>query len=370
MNFAKRFNLISIFLINKYFKYFFTTLFILVGIIWLTRIVKYIDYLTVNNMKVLDFSLLSLLLVPTLIDFLFPFIAVIALIFTFNNLIQKREIYIFKVSGLNNFYILKPLLYCFLILLFVHFILSFLIVPFSYNKIEIMKRDVASVLISGALNSGKFNSLDSNIVVFVDQKDKDSVYDNLIAIEDLGNDKYNYILADKTKIIRKGDVLLLGLNNGRRIVADYNNNRFENVKFDKYITDLDFFTENQKFIKYNKKISALYIWEFFDKKNNQHIAIRDLKKEFHHRFLWPLVFFVISVLIAAMFINSSFQRVSSSFNNIAYFISSFCLIILYFVFREYFLSRNDLVILLYAYIMLIFSYSLYLIFINNKIFNK
>lgn len=370
MNITKKFNLISIFLINKYFKYFFTTLFILVGIIWLTRIVKYIDYLTVNNMKIGDFSLFSFLLIPTLIDFLFPFIAVIALIFTFNNLIQKREIYIFKVSGLNNFFILKPLLYGFLILLFIHFTLSFLIVPFSYNKIEILKRDVASALVSGALKSSKFNSVDSNIIVYVDGKNEDSVYDNLIAIEDLGNEKYNYILADKTKIIRKGDNLLLGLNDGMRIVVDYNNNSFENVKFDKYITDLDFFTENQKFIKHNKKISAFYIWEFFYIKNVKDTAIRDIKMEFHHRILWPLLFLVISILIASMFINSSFQRVSSSYNNIIYFILSFCLIILYFVFREYFLSRNDLVIVLYAYIMTIFCYSLYLIFIKNKIVNK
>ena len=122
---------------------------------------------------------------------------------------------------------------------------------------------------------------------------------------------------------------------------------------------MDFFNENEKLSKPQKKISALYIWEFFKKTDLTLYDSKNLKNEFHHRVIWPSFSFVISFFLVIFYLKSSFRRQNNLYNNIYFFSLSLLLIIFYFVFREYFLSRNDLVILLYSYIMLILLYSLY-----------
>ncbi len=51
------------------------------GIIWLTRIIRYLDFVTDKNMHIYDFLSLILLLLPMLGEVLLPVITFIAVIF-------------------------------------------------------------------------------------------------------------------------------------------------------------------------------------------------------------------------------------------------------------------------------------------------
>jgi len=207
--------MLEIYIIKRFLRLFFTNLFILVGIIWLTRIVKYVDFITVKNMGIADFIMLTTLLLPRLVEFLLPIITFAAAIFTYNSLLNSRELFILKSSGLSRFDLLKIFSKIFAVVMLANYLLALYVVPFCYQKIEQIKTDLANEFLTASLEVGSFNQISDGLVVYIDDKDKTGLLKNLIIHQELLNDEKTIIFADHGKIIKSDNNLLLGLNEGR-----------------------------------------------------------------------------------------------------------------------------------------------------------
>ena len=73
-----------------------------------------------------------------------------------------------------------------------------------------------------------------------------------------------FIKASTGKIIRVNQKLLLMLSLGKRILYDKNYNIIERLKFNKYVTNLDFYNEESVLNSHKIDISTYYINQLFD----------------------------------------------------------------------------------------------------------
>jgi len=120
------------FLINIYNTAFFKVFFIFFVVILITNILEQIEFFRNINLNFFYLIFLSLLNTPSILFEILPFIFLIATQIFFISLIDKKELQIFKYSGLNNLIIIK-------IISLYTFILSLVFVIFFYNTSAILK---------------------------------------------------------------------------------------------------------------------------------------------------------------------------------------------------------------------------------------
>ena len=155
---------------NKFIKFYAISFFALVGILWLTKMITFLDFITEKNMPLLDFFTLTVLLIPRLVEFLIPITILIALVITFHYFLYSKEIFIFKISGIKNKSMLRILLPVILFLIFLNFLILFYITPFSSNKIENIKLSLSNKVIASVLSEGEFKEIAKGVTVFVKSK--------------------------------------------------------------------------------------------------------------------------------------------------------------------------------------------------------
>ena len=99
---------------------------ILIILIWFSRAIPFINFVTENGIKILDFIYLFVLILPWILIYLLPISFFIAILLSLNKLLQNNEITILKNCGLSNLKIAQPIIFFGLILTLFTYFLSFI----------------------------------------------------------------------------------------------------------------------------------------------------------------------------------------------------------------------------------------------------
>ena len=120
------------FLVNLFNVSFFKVFFVFFIVVLITNILEQIEFFRDLNFNFFYLIFLSFLNSPSIVFEILPFIFLLSTQFFFISLINKKELEIFKYSGLNNFMIIKVIsLYT--------IIASIVIVALFYNGAAILK---------------------------------------------------------------------------------------------------------------------------------------------------------------------------------------------------------------------------------------
>ena len=120
------------FLINLFNISFFKVFFIFFIVILITNILEQIEFFKDENINFFYLIFLSFLNSPSILFEILPFIFLLSTQIFFISLIDKKELEIFKYSGLNNLIIIK-------IISIYSFILGIILIIFFYNTTAILK---------------------------------------------------------------------------------------------------------------------------------------------------------------------------------------------------------------------------------------
>lgn len=350
--------MISKYLSKNFYKYFLLNMLVLVGIIWLTRIIRYLDFVTDKNMHIYDFLSLILLLLPMLGEVLLPVITFIAVIFSYNYFTKTKEIYIIKVAGISRLKILQIYGKATFYIVFFNYVLSFYLVPYSNKLINNLKLKLANQIIITSVEAGKFNKISPDLTVYIDEKEG-NMLKNIIIYQLKSDQQQVLTTAKKGEIVRDHENLLLALADGSHIITSQHKYGEEFLTFDKYITDLNIFSELNVIKKPTNQLKDLYINELIMRKNENN----ELRAEMHHRIIWPLLSFILISLVLTILMNGEYNRNSNLRKIMMALLSAMLVFILYFILKERFATRIELVFATYLAIISFFSS---LIFINYR----
>ena len=316
------------FLVNLFNVSFFKVFFTFFIIILITNILEQVEFFKELNFNFFYLIFISFLNTPSIVFEILPFIFLLSTQIFFISLIDKKELEIFKYTGLNNFKIIK-------IISLYAFISSLLIVIIFYNGSAILKNSYLLIKnkytddnkylavitenglwikdeIDGKINIVNANKVDNQFLINVSitQFNKDFEINNII-----NTDKVD-ISSNKWKLFNP---LIVTNNQSESLNEMEMNSNFDLEKINSLFSNL----------------SSLTIIELF-KLRNAYIALNysviDINSHLYKIITYPIYLTLMTILAAVMMFNISYQKNSFFKVSLGIFLS----VVIYYI--NYFLN--------------------------------
>ena len=316
------------FLINLFNTSFLKVFFIFFIIILITNFLEQIDFFKDTDISLYYLIFLSFLNTPSIIFEILPFIFLLSTQVFFIYLIDKKELEVFKYTGLNNFKIIK-------IISIYSFVMGLILIFFFYNASAVMKN-------SYLLIKNKYSTDNKYLAV---------ITDNGLWIKDEIGNKINIINANKVDNEFLLDVSITQLNKNFQVlnyisskkidISSFqwkifnplilNNNENNNLSEMLFKSNFDLEKINSLF----SNLSSLTMFELFDLKKNYKIlnySLIDINSHMYKIISYPIYLTLITIFSAIIMFNIGYQK--NSFFRIT--LGIFFSVIIYYV--NYFLN--------------------------------
>ena len=187
--------------------------FVLIVLIWFSRAIPFMSFVTENGIEILDFFFLFVLILPWILIYLLPISFFIANLLSLNKLLQNNEITILKNCGLSNLKIAQSIIFFGLILtLFVYF-LSFYLMPLANKQLRISRHDIQSNYTNISFVPQTFENIHQITIYTKDRDSKNNLYG--ILINDQRQEDFSITLtAEFGNLVSQDDSVFLKLRNG------------------------------------------------------------------------------------------------------------------------------------------------------------
>ena len=329
------------YIIYNYFKYILIILLVFIGLIWLSQIIRIIEFQYSITNQVMEIAGATLLALPSFINPLVPFLILIGSFMLNSKLKNSNEIIILKQYLSSKG--LKVLFQLIIFLTFTIFIINNEIIANKfYEKYKIKELEIRNNLKLGSPVQNEFH-IDDIVSIFFEKKDDNTFYD----IEAIIYDQNQFIASDSVIIELSKSNFNLVFINGERLIL--NNDEKSKTVFDKFTYILE-----------SKKYEDLLM----DKDHfNTLELISHPEKEFRnygHNKVFQYFFLIIIGLISFKIIFFYVNKM----NNLFRFSAIFFLILLVQVINSYLIYLLDN----FNYFNLIYFYSLNFFFLISTYF--
>ena len=334
------------YIIYNYFKYILIILLLFIGLIWLSQIIRILEFQYSISSQIIEIAGTTLLALPSFINPLVPFLIIIGSFMLNSKIKNSNEIIILKqYLSSNGIKTLFQMVIIFTIIIFT--INNEFISKKFYEKYKVKELEIRNNLKLGSPVQNEFH-IDDIVSIFFEKKEKDIFYD----IEAIIYDQNQFIVSNSVIIeLSKSNFNLVFFNGERLILNDIEKSK---TAFDKFTYTLQ-----------SKKYEELLM----DKDHfNTFELISHSEKEYRnhgHNKIFQYFFLIIAGLISLKII---FFYVNKT-NNLFIFSYIFLLILSVQVLNAYLiylLDNFDSFSLFYFYsINFIFLISLY--FLVNRI---
>ena len=334
------------YIIYNYFKYILIILLIFIGLIWLSQIIRILEFQYSISNQIIEIAVTTLLALPSFINPLVPFLILIGSFMLNSKIKNSNEIIILKqYLSSKGLKVLFQLIIFFTFLIFI--INNEIIANKFYEKYKIKELEIRNNLKLGSPVQNEFH-IDDIVSIFFENKEDDTFYD----IEAIIYDQNQFIASDSVIIELSKSNFNLVFTNGERLIL--NNNEKSKTVFDKFTYILE-----------SKKYEELLM----DKDHfNTLELISHPEKEFRnygHNKIFQYFFLIIIGLISFKIIFFYVNKM----NNLFKFSVIFFLILLVQVINSYLiylLDNFDSFNLIYFYL-LNFFFLISAYFLSNKI---
>lgn len=348
--------------------------FTLAGVLWLTRAIRFLKYITEDGVKLSVFLKLSLYILPSLLLVIIPLSVFLTAIITYNKLIENRELIILQGTGLKKLSLITPAMTVASISVIICYFITLFFMPFANRGIRNIREEIKNNYSSIMLEKNTFNKL-RNITIYTKDKDDDG---NLFGVLIYDNQAYNIIDKDKKHTLiyaKRGSVKKSNLELFEGNIQKFNNVNDEIPEFlyfDNYQLNLSEY--NVKKIKFVLKLSDMYLHELFNiyKNGDDFFTKQQIFSEIDYRFTFPLFSIILTLIGSSFILYGGFQRTGKNKN----IINSSVAVIIFFLLSMYLykLSENTIIANYILYFLMISSIIMSFILIRDtkyvKIKNK
>lgn len=284
---------------------------ILIALIWFSRAITFVKYITENGVELSQFFYLFILILPWLLLFIIPFSIFGTTLFIYNKLINSNEITILKNSGLTKFQISRPAIYLAMITSLFCFIISFFLMPYANKQLRLSRTNFQDNYASLAFNPQTFESL-KNLTIYAHDRDKNNQLFGILLHDERSTEYSVTITAKEGKIVIEDSSVLLHMEKGTLQRQNYKSLKTEILNFDNYVFNL---SENQKgSAKRRWKPKERYLHELFDISDAGEKDIGKYRSEINQRFTQPILPIIFTLIALSCLLKGSFNRSGNSKN--------------------------------------------------------
>lgn len=306
------------YIFQKLLRTLLITVITIASAIWLTKVIRLLEFITEEGVGVLVFLKLSLYLLPSLLIFIVPLSIFFTVMGVYNKLVENHEITILQNTGITKFSIAKPAIFLSIIASIFCYIAVWYVIPKFNNDFRFLKRNIRNSYSSIVFDEGTFSRV-KNITIYVNKKDEQGnlyglmIYDNAVSdyMHMSEDDKHTLVSAQKAHVfLDNNNNRILKLFSGN-IQKFYGHNKVlpETIYFEEYAINLDNYKVRR--MDPHKKLSNLNLLELYSAYRDGYLLYteQNIMAEIHYRLTFPLLSLIFACIGCVFILNSNFDRV-------------------------------------------------------------
>ncbi len=275
----------------------------LTGIVWLTQVLRFIDFMLNRGLTLGDFLYLTGLMLPALLLIILPVALCIAVIFTYNRLTTDSELIVLHAVGVSKIELARPVLVMGAACAFICYILALYLMPIANRHFQDIRTFFRDKYASVLLEEEVFNSPISGVTVFVQSRETDNTLRGVLLHDNRNPDATVTMIADRGHMEQTPTGPRFFLERGVR--QQYKDGAVSWLTFDNYAIDIAFFAAD---VTRKRDPDEQTISELFsnDVANDKERA--GMRAEAHHRLTWPALALSLPLMALAFLFSGEFNR--------------------------------------------------------------
>jgi lipopolysaccharide export system permease protein len=291
-------------------------LLILIGAIWLTQSLRFIEVIVNHNVNLGGYFSLVVYLIPDLVALVMPICLLISGIQLFHKMKSDHELHVLRALGLSNLRISGPLILLSLIFMITIYWINIFVMPRSFKNFRDQEYAIRNQFSSALIREGSFNFM-KGMTVFIKERTYDGELKEVFIFKPsshAGNvGKSTTILAESGEFYKSGDQYAMVLKHGTRQEKDSSTHNINFFGFDEFVYDFSKALHRQeaRAVKpYEKSLT-----ELFSATNAQYdtASLGRMRTEGHQRLLTPWLAVVDALLVCAFMLRQSMRRKNNRF---------------------------------------------------------
>lgn len=281
----------------------------LVCIIWLTQSLRFVELIINKGASIWVFLKITFQIMPRFLVIILPVALFTVTLFTYNKLINDRELLVMRSAGMSHWALARPCLMLALACAGIAFALNLWIIPQTMENFRKMQWELRNNASSVLLHEGEFVEVVKGLTVYVQQMGKDGELLG-IAVHDRRDPAQPVtIMAEKGMLIHGDDSLpQVLLVNGSRQQITRGTDRLSLLYFDNYA--MEFADSSSGDEVRVRRAAERSTWELFSAAEEDvgAVAYRQYRIEGHQRLASPLYHFSFALIASACLLWGWFNR--------------------------------------------------------------
>ncbi len=279
----------------------------LLFVICLSQSLRFVEMIVNRGLSISVFLQLTSLLLPSFLTIIIPISLFFVIVFTYNKLIQDRELIIMRSAGLNQWALAKPALIVALLSTGVCYFLTLFYLPYSYQQFKELQFSIRNDFSSVLLQEGSFTDLDG-LTVYVREVGRDNELLGILVHDSRDPDQQTTMMAKHGALLRTDEGPRIVLLDGNRQEVNAEDGTMSILYFDRYAVDIAHSAEDPT-LRYREArergVFNLLTGTPPDIASNDIGAFR---AEGHDRLISPLNAIAFASIALAVLVSSSFSR--------------------------------------------------------------
>ncbi len=353
------------YLLNRVTGYFFAVSTILISLIWFTRAISFIKYITEKGIGISSFLYLFILILPWLALLIIPISLFIAILTSYGKMSASNELTILKNSGLNRVDLARPAMLIAGSLSLFCYIISLYLMPLANKNLRMARKNFQHNYANIMISPGIFESL-NNLTIYVNDRDENNKLSGILLYDNYNKDSSITLTAQDGDLMQEDGSILMRLKNGTLQKYNFDERNSEILNFDSYVVNLSQNKEDN--YGHVWKATERYIHELLypDKSKIVPKQIDRFRVEIHQRFTYPLFSIILGLIACSYILKGEFNRRGNAGNNISATIAACIFIGVTMVSYDLMEKSRWYTILLYGNIIFFAIFSIYLLKSNFR----
>lgn len=279
----------------------------LLSVIWLSQSLRFVEMIVNRGLSISVFLQLTSLLLPSFLTIIIPIALFFVIVFTYNKLIQDRELIVMRSAGLSQWALAKPALIVALLSTAVCYFLTLYYLPYSYEKFKELQFSIRNDFSSVLLQEGSFTDLDG-LTVYVREVGRDNELLGILVHDARDPNAQMTMMAKHGALVRTDDGPRIVLLDGNRQEVNADDGTMSILYFDRYAVDIAQKSSEEGLRYQDARERSVYNLLTGLPPNIQERDLNSFRAEGHDRLISPLNAIAFASIALAVLVSSSFSR--------------------------------------------------------------
>lgn len=275
----------------------------LTGIIWLTQMLRFLDFMLNRGLSIGDFLTLTGLMLPSLLLLLIPIALCIAVIYTYNRLTVESELVVLNAVGVSTWQMTRPVLLVGGVCVLLCYALGFYLTPLANQKFQDIRTFFRDKYASVLLEEQVFSNPIDGVTVFVRERDANNNLFGVMLHDSRDPNQTITMLADRGRMEQTESGPRFYLQQGVR--QTLKQGRVSWLTFDEYAIDIAFYGRD---VQRKRSPNEMTIGQLWATPGATELQIAANRVEVHQRLTWPLFALTLPLFALAVMFSSEFNR--------------------------------------------------------------